>query len=61
MQKAQYSNQIDKLATISQAVERYKIGRTKLVQIAEQAGAIRRFGRMVRIDIPKMDAEIEKY
>lgn len=61
MNKAKYSDQIVKLATLPQAVERYKIGRTKLMQIAEQAGAVKRFGRMVRIDIPKLDAEIEKY
>lgn len=33
MNKPEYSNTITKLATIPQAVERYKLGRTKLMEI----------------------------
>ena len=58
MNKPEYSNTITKLATIPQAVERYKLGRTKLMEIAESENAVRRFGRSVRIDIPAMDKAI---
>lgn len=62
MNKAQYSDKAGKLATIPQAVEMYKIGRTKLMEIATQAGAIRRFGKkMIRIDIAKLDEEIKNH
>lgn len=61
MNKPEYSNTITKLATIPQAVERYKLGRTKLMEIAESENAVRRFGRSVRIDIPAMDKAINNY
>ena len=61
MNKPEYSNTITKLATIPQAVERYKLGRTKLMEIAENENAVRRFGRSVRIDVPAMDAAIKNY
>lgn len=61
MNKPEYSNTITKLATIPQAVERYKLGRTKLMEIAESENAVRRFGRSVRIDIPAMDRAINNY
>lgn len=61
MNKPEYSNTITKLATIPQAVERYKLGRTKLIEIAEKENAVRRFGRSVRIDIPAMDKAINNY
>lgn len=35
MNKPKYSNTITKLATVPQAEERYKLGRTKLMEIAE--------------------------
>lgn len=61
MNRAGYTNKIEKLATVAQATERYKLGRTKLMQIAEANGAVRRIGRAVRIDIPQMDKAIELY
>lgn len=61
MNRARYTNKIEKLATVAQATERYKLGRTKLMQIAEANGAVRRIGRAVRIDIPQMDKAIELY
>lgn len=60
MQKASYSNEkIGRLATISQAKERYKLGRAKIMEVAQQSDAIRRFGRAVRIDIEVMDKAID--
>lgn len=59
MQKASYSNEIGRLATIPQAKERYKLGRAKIMEVAQQSDAIRRFGRAVRIDIEVMDQAID--
>lgn len=61
MNKASYSNNISKLATVNQAKERYKLSRNLLMQIAEDNGAVRRIGRTVRIDIPEMDKAISNY
>lgn len=61
MNKAGYSNNVSKLATVEQAVERYKLGRTKLMQVAEVNGAVRRIGRSVRIDVEVLDKAIELY
>ena len=61
MNKAQFSNAITKLCTVQQAVERYKIGRTSLMQLAERENAVRRFGRSVRIDVQMLDKAIEQY
>lgn len=61
MNKPKYSDAVIKLATVPQAIERYKLGRTKLMEIAENEGAVRRIGRTVRIDIPLMDAAINNY
>ena len=61
MNKAKFDNTVTRLATVPQAKERYKIGRTKLMQIAEDNGAVRRFGRSVRIDVLVMDKAIENY
>ena len=61
MNKPKYSNTITKLATVPQAEERYKLGRTKLMEIAEDNGAVRPIGRAVRIDIPAMDRAISNY
>ena len=53
-----YSNEITKMATVPQAIERYKISRRTLMKYAEQYDALVRFGRSVRIDIDKFDAGI---
>lgn len=61
MNKASYSNNISKLATVNQARERYKLSRNLLMKIAEDNGAVYRIGRTVRLDIPKLDKAIEQY
>lgn len=61
MNKASYSNNVSKLATIEQAKERYKLSRNLLMQIAEDNNAVRRFGRAVRIDVPIMDKAVANY
>jgi hypothetical protein len=61
MKQPQYSNDLTKLATVKQAVERYKLGKTKLMEVAEDNNAVRRFGRAVRIDVEVMDKAIANY
>ena len=60
MQKNNFSTELSKLATVPQAIDRYKISRLTLMKYAEQYDALVRFGRSVRIDIPKFDEGIEK-
>lgn len=61
MIKANFSDDLTKLATIPQAKNRYKLSRNTLMKIAGDANAIRRFGRSVRIDIEVLDGAIEQY
>lgn len=61
MQKANFSDNITKLATVEQAKERYKLSRNLLMKVAENESAVRRFGRCVRIDISVMDKAINNY
>ena len=61
MYKSNFSNEVIKLATIPQAMERYKISRGTLMKIADNENAIRRFGRSVRIDIEVLGRAIEQY
>lgn len=53
-----YSDEITKMATVPQAIERYKISRKTLMKYADKYDALVRFGRSVRIDIEKFDAGI---
>lgn len=61
MKKSNFSDNVTKLATVPQAVERYKLSRNTLMRIADNENAVRRFGRAVRIDVQIMDKAIENY
>lgn len=61
MHKSTFSDEIIKLATVPQAMERYKLSRGTLMKIAENENVIRRFGRSVRIDVQVLDKAIEQY
>lgn len=61
MNKSNFSNNVTKLATVPQAVERYKLSRNTLMRIADDENAVRRFGRAVRIDVQIMDKAINNY
>lgn len=61
MHKSTFSDEIIKLATVPQAMERYKLSRGTLMRIAENENVIRRFGRSVRIDVEVLDKAIEQY
>lgn len=60
MQKSTFNELLTKLATVQQARERYKLSRNSLMKIATEAGAIRRFGRSVRIDIETLDKAVNE-
>lgn len=60
MQKNNFSTEISKLATVPQAIDRYKISRLTLMKYAEKGGAVVRFGKSVRINIDKMDAFVDQ-
>lgn len=60
MQKNNFSTELSKLATVPQAMDRYKISRMTLMKYAKRSGAIVRFGRSVRIDIDKFDSGIDQ-
>lgn len=60
MNRNNFNDNISKLSTIPQAMERYKISRSTLMKYAADNNAIIRFGRSVRIDCEKMDAYIEQ-
>lgn len=60
MNKNSFSNDLSKMATVPQAIERYKVSRLTLMKFAEKYNALVRFGRSVRIDIEKFDAGIEE-
>lgn len=64
MNKPKYSDNVNattKLCTVEQAKERYKLSKGLLMQVAEEAGAIRRIGRTLRLDVPAMDKALENY
>lgn len=54
-----YSDTVSKLATVKQAMDRYKICRNSLMDFATEHGAVVRFGRSVRIDCQKLDSCLE--
>lgn len=61
MNKSSYNTEITRLATLDEARQRYRLGRTKMMEIAKENGAYRKFGKVVRIDTLVMDKAIENY
>ena len=51
MRKGSYSDTIEKYATVPQACDYYKLGRNTLMNLLDGTGAIKRFGKSVRIGI----------
>lgn len=60
MNRAKYSTDITKFATVSMAKERYKLSRTLVVKLAEENNALIHIGRCVRIDVQKLDKSLDK-
>lgn len=58
MNNNNFSDDLSKLATVKQAIDRYKVSRLTLMKYAEMYDAVIRFGKSVRIDIEKFDAGI---
>lgn len=48
------------LATVKEAMKRYRVSRTTLMKIAKESKALRKIGKSVRIDIDVMDQYIKK-
>ena len=62
MKKAKFEKEPCKYATIDEARNRYRLGRNSLMAIATEAGAVVRLpGRIVRINIPVLDAYFEQF
>ncbi len=61
MHRAIYEKSAVKLGTVKEGQERYRLGRNKLMEIAEKENAVRRIGRSVRIDVEVLDKAIEQY
>lgn len=48
------------LATVKEAMKRYRVSRTTMMKIAKESKALRKIGKSVRIDIDVMDQYIKK-
>ena len=59
MKKNSFEDNVSKLSTVPQAIERYKISRKTLMKYAKDLDAVVRFGRSVRINCTKMDAYVD--
>ena len=59
MRKCGYSDCAEKLVTISQAKDRYKMSRSTLMKYGKQFDALLKIGNMIRVDIEKFDAGLE--
>lgn len=55
MQKANYTDNITKLATVKQAMERYKISRPTLYNLAKEHNSFVKIGKCTRIDCDTLD------
>ena len=60
MHKAQYDWDCSALITIENAKKRYQLSRNSVTRIAEDHGALKRFGpRLIRIDVNVLDRAIK--
>lgn len=60
MHKAKYDWDSSELITIENARKRYQMSRNSVTRIAEENGALKRFGpRLIRIDVNALDRAIK--
>ena len=60
MHKAQYDWDCSALITIENAKKRYQLSRNSVTRIAEEHGALKRFGpRLIRSDVNVLDRAIK--
>ena len=62
MKKNSFSDEITKLATIRQAMDRYKMSRYLIMKYSKECGALIKIGsdkRVVRVDVTKFDKWLE--
>lgn len=60
MNAPKYNERISKFCTVNEGMERYRLGRNHLMQLAEEHRAVRRFGRSVRIDARLLDEVFDR-
>lgn len=60
LKRTQYVEKEIKLGRITDACQRYSLGKSSMRKIAEEAGAVVRIGRCYLIDFTKMDNYIDE-
>ena len=60
MAKAKHRSKDGVFITKEQAVERYNLGRDRMMDLANEAGAVIRYGRRVLIDTVKCDEYLRR-
>jgi hypothetical protein len=61
MKKCAFVEEPQKLLTVAEARERYRLSRETVVKYAKTAGAFRKFGKSARIDMVLMDQYIDEH
>lgn len=61
MNKSSFSNKIEKYGTVPQACDYFKLSRNTLMKLLNETGAIKKFGKSVRIDIPLATKVLDSY
>ena len=61
MRKAIYVQAPVKYATVPEAMQRYRLGKNTLMNILRDTSALKRFGRVLRVDIESTDKILDSY
>lgn len=61
MRKAIYVQDPVKYATVPEAMQRYRLGKNTLMNILRDTSALKRFGRVIRVDIGIADKILDSY
>ena len=61
MRKAIYVQAPVKYATVPEAMQRYRLGKNTLMNILRNTSALKRFGRVLRVDIESADKILDSY
>ena len=61
MRKAIYVQAPVKYATVPEAMQRYRLGKNTLMNILKDTSALKRFGRVIRVDIGVADKILDSY
>ena len=61
MRKAIYVQAPVKYATVPEAMQRYRLGKNTLMNILRDTSALKRFGRVLRVDTESADKILDSY